>query len=364
MKLSQFDYHLPPELIAQTPSEPRDSAKLLCLSRQNGQIEDKIFRDITEMLTENDVLVVNETKVINARLKGCVSSWVNTKDPVKVRDSSDISSQWLQKPCEIFLHKKTDDEKIWDCLVYPGKKLKPWTQVDFPWSPLSWKIVEISEKWRYIEFSHWWQEFLDLIESIWETPLPPYIKDHSSPPQRYQTVYNNKEKSWSVAAPTAGLHFTPELIHELENKWVIIEKVLLHVGLGTFWNVEVEDIKNHKMHSEYIELTQETTERLNSYKKEGKRIIAVWTTSVRTLESFSDDTWVLSSWNKQTNIFIYPGYEWKYVDALITNFHLPKSTLLMLVSSFAERKNIKKAYSHAIDSQYRFFSFWDAMFIH
>jgi S-adenosylmethionine:tRNA ribosyltransferase-isomerase len=365
MQLSNFDYHLPTALIAQTPAEPRDSAKLLCLNRQSGQIEDKIFRDIASMLWENDVLVVNETKVINARLRGY-------KVPVPNGTGTE---------CEIFLHKQLS-ENTWDCLVYPGKKLKPGAKVLFP-SPsgrgvrgeglhkkgkiwdivMEWKIIGISEKWRIIEFSESGQAFLDIIDKIGETPLPPYIKDHSSSSDRYQTVYHDEKKSGSVAAPTAGLHFTPELLETLKAKWVQIEKVCLHVGLGTFANVEVENIRDHHMHSEQIYISPEVSERLNFAKKFGKRIIAVGTTSVRTLESFSDEHGQLGQGQKDTEIFIYPGYQWKFVDSIITNFHLPKSTLLMLVSSFAGDENRKRAYQHAVDSQYRFFSFWDAMFI-
>jgi S-adenosylmethionine:tRNA ribosyltransferase-isomerase len=196
---------------------------------------------------------------------------------------------------------------------------------------------------------------------LWTIPLPPYIKEKLENSERYQTVYNEIE--WSVAAPTAWLHFTDELIEKLEKKWVIFEKVLLHVGLGTFKWVQTEDILDHKMHSEYIELKKDVAERLNKYKAEWKKITAVWTTSIRVLESFTNDNWIIESWNKNTDIFIYPGYKWKFVDKIITNFHLPKSTLLMLVSSFAGSENIKKAYNFAIKNKFRFFSFWDAMFI-
>jgi len=343
MLLTDFDYHLPQELIAQTPAEPRDSAKLLRLNKQDGQIEDTVFSDIESMIWSNDVLVVNETRVINARLKGRIEGH--------------------NKDCEIFLHKQVSEDS-WDCLVYPGKKLKPWIKVVFPNSQLTGKIKKLSNKWRVVEFSHCGQKFLDIIEQIGETPLPPYIKDKSSDSERYQTVYNDSDKSWSVAAPTAGLHFTPELMKRLENKWVKIEKVCLHVWLGTFMNVEVENIKDHDMHSEQIYIAPDVAERLNKYKQNEKRIIAVGTTSVRTLESFSDDTWHLWHGQTDTNIFIYPGYKWRFVDSLITNFHLPKSTLLMLVSSFAGDKNRKRAYQHAVDSKYRFFSFWDAMWIY
>jgi len=353
MLLTDFDYHLPEELIAQSPAEPRDSARLLCLNRQNSQIDDKIFSDILEMFTDRDVLVVNETRVINARLKWTIV--------------------WIDKECEIFLHKQISDNS-WDCLVYPGKKLKPETQIIFaassPLAGENWErclkatIKTLSTKWRIVEFTHSGQEFLDIIDTIWEVPLPPYIKDKSSDSERYQTVYNDSDKSWSVAAPTAWLHFTPELINKLQSRWVSIEKVCLHVWLGTFINVEVENVKDHDMHSEQIYISPDVSERLNNYKQSGKRIIAVGTTSVRTLESMSDNTGHLWHGQKDTNIFIYPGYEWRFVDSIITNFHLPKSTLLMLVSSFAGNENRKKVYKHAVDSRYRFFSFGDAMWIY
>ncbi len=360
MKLSDFDYFLPQKSIAQTPAEPRDSAKLLHLSRQDRHIKDRIFCDIEALLWKNDVLVVNQTKVINARLK-----WV-----IQEKDA----------PCEIFLHKQISDT-LWDCLVYPGKKLKVGTKISFIAS-VSWEnkenqdrvsmwekqvlsatIVSISEKGRIVEFSQWGEKFFDVIDTIGEVPLPPYIKNSHAPSERYQTVYHDSSQSWSVAAPTAGLHFTPELLEKLKKKWVKIEKVLLHVWLGTFANVEIEDITKHHMHSEYIEIKEDVSQRLNKYKSEWKRIIAVGTTSVRTLESFSSDSWHLWHGSMETKIFIYPGYQWKFVDSIITNFHLPKSTLLMLVSSFAWSDYIKKAYEHAVDSQYRFFSFGDAMWI-
>jgi S-adenosylmethionine:tRNA ribosyltransferase-isomerase len=358
MKLTDFDYHLPKELIAQIPVEPRDSSRLLMLEKKSWNMRDAIFRDISEKLTESDVLVVNKTRVINARLKGYITS-------------PSIEGDWggaAFKQVEIFLHKQISDTS-WDCLVYPWKKLKPWTQVYFTHPSnlknkednLKAKIIEISEKWRIVEFNIWGIEFLKIVEKIGNTPLPPYIKERLDDTERYQTVYNEIE--WSAAAPTAGLHFTDKLITKLENKWVIIEKVLLHVWLGTFANVETEDIQDHHMHKEYIELEQKTADRLNAYKAEWKRIIAVGTTSIRVLESFSNTDWILTSGNSETDIFIYPGYQWKFVDSLITNFHLPKSTLMMLVSSLAWEENIKKAYSHAIEKQYRFFSFGDAMWI-
>ncbi len=351
MHISNFDYNLPEELIAQTPIEPRDHSRLLKLDSKTWNINDDKFYSIVDDLWKNDVLVVNKTRVINARLHGKNESG---------------------RVVEIFLHKQISDNS-WDCLIFPGKKLKVWRKVTF--SSLStpkerglggevileWTIKENTETWRIIEFNFWWIEFLKIIDKLWSIPLPPYIKEKLENTERYQTVYNEVE--WSAAAPTAWLHFTPELIKKLEGKWVIFEKVLLHVGLGTFHPLYTDNVLEHKMHSEYIELKYDVAERLNKYKKEWKKITAVWTTSVRVLESFSNDKWVLESWNMDTDIFIYPGYKWKFVDNIITNFHLPKSTLLMLVSSFAWSENIKKAYKYAVEKKFRFFSFGDAMFI-
>lgn len=345
MKLSDFDYNLPEELIAQTPIEPRDHSRLLKINPQNQKIEESKFYEIINNLTENDVLVLNKTKVINARLH-----W-------KIENSEKIA--------EIFLHKQIDD-KSWDCLVFPWKKLKPWKEIYFYLENetnhiLKAIVKEVSQNWRIIEFDKWWIEFLEIIDSLWEIPLPPYIKEKLENSERYQTVWNEIE--WSVAAPTASLHFTNELIEKIKNKWIKIEKVLLHVWLWTFMPVKTDNILEHNMHSEYIELEKEVSQRLNKYKKEWKRIIAVWTTSIRVLESFSNENWELSYWEKDTDIFIYPWYKWKFVDGIITNFHLPKSTLLMLVSSFAWKEFILKAYEYAIKNKFRFFSFWDAMLI-
>lgn len=348
MKLEEFDFDLAKELIAQTPIEPRDSSRLLILDKIDSSLEEKVFRDILDYLWDDDVLVLNKTKVINARLKWLIKSDNESKNT----------------ECELFLHKQVD-EKTWDCLIYPGKKLKPGKKVYFDFwdekSVLSAEIKEVSDAGRIVEFDKSWLDFLDIIEKLWEIPLPPYIKEKLENSSRYQTVFS--KDSGSVAAPTAGLHFTEELLEKLEKKWVKIEKVLLHVSLGTFKWVEVEDIQQHKMHSEYIELDEDVASRLNYYKKSWKRIIAVGTTSNRVLESFSDKNWLLSFGKRDTDIFIYPGYKWKFVDSLITNFHLPKSTLIMLVSALASKEAIKKAYDHAIKNKFRFFSFWDAMWI-
>ncbi len=348
MKLSEFDYKLPQELIAQTPITPRDNSRLLVIDKKTWNIEDKIFFDLIDYLWENDVVILNNTRVINARLIWELRN-ENWTLPGVVK---------LKSNCEIFLHKQLWIN-TWDCLVYPGKKMKIWTIIYFEW--LKAEIKEISTNWRIVEFNLWWEEFFKIIEKLWKTPLPPYIKEKLDDSSRYQTVYS--KTSWSVAAPTAWLHFTSELIEKLKVKWVKFEEVLLHVWLWTFKWVETENILDHKMHSEYISIDKETSLRLNKYKKEWKNIISVWTTSIRVIESFTDENWILWYWEKETSIFIYPWYKWRFVDNLITNFHLPKSTLLMLVSSLAWKENIKKAYEHAISNKYRFFSFWDAMFI-
>lgn len=343
MQLSDFDYQLPNELIAQTPTEPRDHSRLLNLNLSNWDITETKFFDILNELWNNDVLVLNKTRVINARLNWTIKNW---------------------KIVEIFLHKQISDN-TWDCLVFPWKKLKPWKEINFQNNDLitvmTATIKEISDSWRIVQFDKWWVEFLEIVEKLWSIPLPPYIKEKLENNERYQTVFNEVE--WSVAAPTAWLHFTDELIEKLKQKWVKIEKVLLHVWLGTFKWVETVNILDHKMHHEFIELEQDVAERLNEYKKQWKRIIAVGTTSIRVIESFANDDWLLEYGSKDTNIFIYPWYKWKFVDWIITNFHLPKSTLLMLVSSFAWAELIKKAYKYAVDNKFRFFSFWDAMFI-
>jgi len=350
MLLSDFDYHLPEELIAQTPIEPRDHSRLLKLNASTWEIKEDKFYSILDELSENDVLVLNKTRVINARLHGQNDYW---------------------RDVEIFLHKQISEDS-WDCLIFPGKKLKPWRKVYFPLPPIGGKspkedggltaiVQEYTEAGRIMKFNKSWVDFLQTIEKLWEIPMPPYIKEKLENSERYQTIWSEIE--WSVAAPTASLHFTDELIEKIKEKWVKIEKVLLHVWLGTFMTVKRDNILEHNMHSEYIELEEDVANRLNKYKWEWKRIIAVWTTSIRVLETMSDDLGIIHSWNKDTDIFIYPGYKWKFVDAIITNFHLPKSTLLMLVSSFAWKEKIINTYNYAVNNKFRFFSFWDAMFI-
>lgn len=367
MKLSEFDYFLPKELIAQTPITPRDNSRLLVLDKETWEITDQSFFDLLDYLWENDVLVLNKTKVLKARLKGEIitNNWENTPPdslsfvfPPQLRGIKGESFENGEIKCEVFLHKQICDN-TWDCLVYPGKKMKVWTVVNL--NGLYWVIKEISENWRIVEFDKWWNEFFEIIETIWETPIPPYIKERLEDSDRYQTIYS--KEIGSVAAPTAWLHFTPELLKNLENKWVKIEYVLLHIWLWTFKSIDTENILDYNIHSEYISLDFETSKRLNEYKKSWKNIVSVWTTSTRTLESFATKEWELTYWEKETTLYIYPWYKWLFVDKLITNFHLPKSSLLVLVSSFAWKENIKNAYKHAVDNKYRFFSFWDAMFI-
>ncbi len=350
MKLQDFDYYLPEELIAQTPLEKRDESRFLMLDKNSGKISHKIFKNITQYLWENDVLVLNKTSVINARLFG----------------EMDIFPNGIQetKNVEIFLHWQISLD-TWECLGYPGKNLKIGRIIRFYDENkniiMTWEILKVSEMGRYIKFSKSGFDFFETIEKLWELPLPPYITQKLDDPSRYQTVFH--ETPGSAAAPTAGLHFTEELLETLEKKWVKIEKVLLHVWVGTFKPVEAENILDHYMHSEFIQIEKETADRLNEYKKQWKNIIAVGTTCVRTLESFSDENGILWYGEKSTSIFIYPWYKWKFVSSLITNFHLPQSTLLMLVSSLAGRENILNAYQTAVKEKYRFFSFGDAMWI-
>lgn len=348
MNLDEFYYDLPENLIAQKPLETRENSKLLILNKQSWEINQAFFYNIVDLLWENDVLVLNKTRVINARIY-----W-----------EIDIFPKWEKKvkKVEIFLHRKISSN-TWECLWYPWKNLKIWRKIRFFDDKnqiiMIWNIKSVSEMWRFIEFDKEEEDFLSIIQQIWEIPLPPYIKEKLNDQKRYQTTFN--EIPWSCASPTAWLHFSQEILEKLEKKWVKIEKVLLHVWVWTFKPVEEKDIKNHKMHSEYISLDQETSTRLNNYKKNWKNIIAVWTTSIRVLESFSNENWELFYWDKNTDIFIYPWYNWKFVNSLITNFHLPCSTLLMLVSALAWKENIKKSYKYAINNNFRFFSFWDAM---
>lgn len=338
MKLSDFDYSLPKSFIAQDPVDPRDSAKLLVFDTKTRMVEHRVFKDVLEYLTENDVLVVNRSKVIKARIKF----------------GTDLKM-------EIFLLKKIS-RNIYECLVKPGRKFKKGVFLKIK-NGLECKITDVKEDGtRVIKF------FTDKdIELYGEAPFPPYISASKSSLGDYQTVY--AEEKGSVASPTAGLHFTKSLLEKIKQKGIDVEKVLLHVGLGTFLPVKVENIKDHQMHNEFFSFSRETADALNSAKSAGKGIVAVGTTSVRVLEScFKDEKFRPTI--GETDIFIYPGYKWKTVDALITNFHLPKSTLIMLVASFLEHKGVEdgtkkilQLYEVAKNNNYRFYSFGDAMMI-
>ena len=336
MKTSDFDYFLPEELIAQTPVYPRDSSRLLVYDRSSDRVEHKRFFDLKNYLKAGDVLVRNNTKVLPARMFGY------TEHGGKV---------------EILLLKRyTIDE--WEVLVKPGKKAKPNATLIIS-NELKVEVLSNVEEsgGRRVKFIYD-GVFEDIISRLGEMPLPPYITEKLKDKDRYQTVY--ADKIGSSAAPTAGLHFTPELLRELEEMGVIIVDVLLHVGLGTFRPVKVEDVKTHHMHSEYYEVSKRASEIINEAKREGRRVIAVGTTSVRTLESVADENGFLCESKGDTDIFIYPGYRFKCVDGLITNFHLPKSTLLMLVSAFSSKEKALELYNLAVEEKYRFFSFGDA----
>ena len=340
MKTSDFYFDLPEELIAQDPLVDRTSSKLLVLDKTTGKTSHHIFKDIVDMLKEGDCLVLNNTKVIPARLYG-----------VKEDTGAGI---------EILLLKRLEKD-VWECLVKPGKKCKPGARIVFGDGVLTGEIVETKEDGnRLISLTYdgIWEEVLD---SLGEMPLPPYITHKLQDKNRYQTVYAKYDGS--AAAPTAGLHFTNDLLKRIEEKGVKTAFVTLHVGLGTFRPVKVDDVTNHHMHSEYYEVTQETADLVNETKKQGGRVICVGTTSCRTVESASTPDGILHSGSGNTEIFIYPGYQFKVLDALITNFHLPESTLVMLVSALAGKEQVLGAYEEAIKERYRFFSFGDAMFI-
>ena len=335
---NDFDYYLPEELIAQTPAEPRDSSRLLVYDRKSGNIEHKIFRDVIDYLNEGDLLVVNNTRVLPARL------YCETKKGGKV---------------EVLLLKRLD-LKEWEVMVKPGKKARPGSELKVN-DELSLTVKEIlDEGLRKVEFNYD-GVFEEILERAGNIPLPPYIKKDIEDKERYQTVYSKIKGS--SAAPTAGLHFTPELLKRIEEKGVGRAEVLLHVGLGTFRPVKVEDVEKHKMHREYCEINEDCAYKINECRKRGGRIIAVGTTSVRTLETFAKEDGSVIPGKKETDIFIYPPYKMKCADALITNFHLPKSTLLMLVSAMAGREEMLRVYETAVRERYRFFSFGDAMLI-
>jgi len=342
MMVEEFDYDLPEELIAQTPLKQRDSSKLLVLNKNSGQMEHKNFWDILNYLENGDVLVLNDTKVLPARLIG------------QKEDTNAV--------IEILLLKNKAGD-IWECLCKPARRIKVGTVVNFGDGNLKAKCVkELDEGIRYFEMIYD-GIFYEILDELGTMPLPPYIHEKLKDQSRYQTVY--AKEIGSAAAPTAGLHFTKELLAKIESRGVKICYVTLHVGLGTFRPVSVDNLEDHEMHSEYYTMTQEVADTLDDTKTNGGRIISVGTTSTRVLETIaSKNDGVFLESNGFTNIFIYPGYKFKGIDALITNFHLPKSTLVMLVSALAGKENIMNAYKIAIDKKYRFFSFGDAMFIY
>ncbi len=339
MKVSEFNYDLPEELIAQVPITNRDESRLMVLNRKEQTIEHKHFKDILEYLKPGDCLVRNNTKVIPARLYG-------KKETGAVVE---------------FLLLKRIEEDIWEVMVRPGRKLLKGAKVVFGDGILEGEILEVLDNGnRKVKFTYQ-GIFNEILDKIGLMPLPPYIKETLKEKDRYQTVYAKYEGS--AAAPTAGLHFTEELIEEIKKKGIEIANVTLHVGIGTFRPVKVDTIEEHEMHSEHFYIKDEDVEKINNTKKSGGRIIAVGTTSCRVLESIADENGLVQATEKDTNIFIYPGYKFKCIDALITNFHLPESTLIMLVSALAGKDYIMKAYEEAVKEKYRFFSFGDAMFI-
>ena len=337
---SDFYFDLPEELIAQDPLEDRSSSRLLVLDKKTGEVEHHIFRDILNYLNAGDCLVINNTKVIPARLLG-------TKEDTGAA-------------IEVLLLKRTEND-IWEALVKPGKKCKVGAKIVFGDGLLVGEVVDIVEEGnRLIQF-HYEGIFEEILDQLGQMPLPPYITHKLQDKNRYQTVYAKHDGS--AAAPTAGLHFTPELLQQVRDKGVEIAEVTLHVGLGTFRPVKEDDVLKHHMHSEFYRIEQSEADKINKAKALGKRVISVGTTSTRTLESAADENGFLTEKSGWTEIFIYPGYQFKVIDALITNFHLPESTLVMLVSALAGRENVLHAYEIAVQEKYRFFSFGDAMFV-
>lgn len=340
MKLSDFNYELPEELIAQHPYNKRDEARLMVLNKTEQTIEHKIFKDVIDYLEPGDCLVINDTKVIPARLYGKKETGARVE----------------------FLLLNQMENDIWEVMVRPGRKLLPGAKVIFGEGLLEAEILEILDGGnRKVKFTYQ-GIFNEILDKIGLMPLPPYIKAELKEKDKYQTVY--ARDIGSSAAPTAGLHFTKELLEKIKQKGVIVANVTLHVGIGTFRPVKVENIEEHKMHSEHFYIGQDDVDKINTAKKNGKKIIAVGTTSCRVLESVADENGYVKKVETDTSIFIYPGYKFKCIDALITNFHLPESTLLMLVSALAGREYILKAYKKAVEEKYKFFSFGDAMIIY
>ena len=340
MLKSDFYFDLPEELIAQTPLKDRSSSRLMILDKNTGKIEHKVFRDILDLINPGDCLVINETKVLPARLIGA---------------RKDTGTR-----VEILLLKRNEND-TWETIVYPGKKARPGHIIEFGNGLLEAEVINVLDDGNRIVKFKYDGIFEELLDKLGEMPLPPYIKEKLEDKNRYQTVYAKNEGS--AAAPTAGLHFTPELMKKMQEKGINIAKLTLHVGLGTFRPVKAEDINDHKMHSEYFMIDDENAELINKTRENGGKIITVGTTSTRTLESIADKDGHIKACSGWTDIFIYPGYKFKIVDNLITNFHLPESTLIMLVSALAGRENVLNAYKCAVEEKYRFFSFGDAMFV-
>ena len=340
MKTSDFYYDLPQELIAQDPLEDRSSSRLMVLDKKTGNVEHKIFRDIIDYLNPGDCLVVNNTKVIPARLLG-----------VKEDTGAHI---------EVLLLKRKADN-VWETLVKPGKKARPGARIDFGGGLLKAEVIDVVDEGNRLIRFEYEGIFEEILDQLGQMPLPPYITHQLKDKNRYQTVYAKHDGS--AAAPTAGLHFTPDLLQQIQAKGVKLAHVTLHVGLGTFRPVKVDDVTQHHMHSEFYMVEEDQAKLINDTKAAGGRVICVGTTSCRTLESATDENGILKAGSGWTEIFIYPGYKFKIMDALITNFHLPESTLLMLVSAFVDKEKIMKAYEEAVREHYRFFSFGDAMFI-
>ncbi len=340
MKVSDFNYELPEELIAQDPLDQRDNSRLMVLHRKTGEIEHRHFYDLIDYLNPEDCLVVNNTKVIPARLMG-----------VKEETGASI---------EILLLKRKE-EKIWETLVKPGKKARIGARIVFGDGLLTGEVIDIVEEGNRLIRFEYEGIFEEILDRLGEMPLPPYITHQMEDKNRYQTVYAKYDGS--AAAPTAGLHFTEELLQRIRKKGIRIAEITLHVGLGTFRPVKVEDVQNHHMHTEYYQISAEAAAIINATKANGGRVISVGTTSTRTIESVADETGHVTAGSGWTDIFIYPGYRFRTIDALITNFHLPESTLIMLVSALADRETVLAAYQTAVNERYRFFSFGDAMMI-
>lgn len=340
MKTSDFFYELPQELIAQTPVEPRDSSRLLILNKNDGSTEHRIFKDLTDYLNPGDCLILNDTRVIPARIYG-----------VKNETGAVVE----------FLLLNQVENNVWECLCKPGKRAKTGTQFSFGDGILNCTVTDVKDDGNRIIKFDCTTNIYAILDKIGQMPLPPYITEKLENQERYQTVYSRE--LGSAAAPTAGLHFTEEMLEKIKAMGVNIGYVTLHVGLGTFRPVKVDDVTKHKMHSEHYHIPKETADLINDTKAQGKRIISVGTTSCRTLESSATKNGCICEDEDDTSIFIYPGYKFKCIDALVTNFHLPESTLIMLVSAFAGYDNVMNAYKEAVEKKYRFFSFGDAMFI-